>query len=77
MRVQADHWAIILECAEKNPQIITNKFSGLNGRRENIELWQNLTIKLNSLGFGEKTVEGWKKVGSKYFYGKLQIMLNF
>ncbi|KAF5281772.1 hypothetical protein FQA39_LY17691 [Lamprigera yunnana] len=61
MRVQNDHWSIILDCAEKNLQIITNKFVGSNERIENSALWDKLTILLNSIGMGQKTKDEWKK----------------
>uniref|UniRef100_A0A6P7GXW9 Regulatory protein zeste n=1 Tax=Diabrotica virgifera virgifera TaxID=50390 RepID=A0A6P7GXW9_DIAVI len=61
MRVNADHWAIILDFAEKNPSIITNRFPGCNGKEKLTELWKQLSNKLNALGYGEKTTAEWKK----------------
>ncbi|XP_072382191.1 uncharacterized protein [Diabrotica undecimpunctata] len=61
MRVNADHWAILLDFAEKNPSIITNRFPGCNGKEKVTELWKQLSNKLNALGYGEKTTAEWKK----------------
>ncbi|CAG9840682.1 unnamed protein product [Diabrotica balteata] len=61
MRVNADHWAILLDFAEKNPSIITKRFPGCNDKEKVTELWKQLSNKLNALGYGEKTTAEWKK----------------
>lgn len=61
MRVNVDHWNVLLDFAEKHPAIITQKFQGVHGRQNHIELWDELSNKLNSLGYGEKTIKEWKK----------------
>lgn len=66
MRVRHEHWSAFLELAECNPEIITNKFIGVNARNRSVSLWERVKVSLNSLGFGEKTVEEWKKVANKY-----------
>lgn len=65
MRVRSEHWEVLLSSCEENPQLITNRFSGFEGRAKGNALWQNIAIKLNSMGFGEKTVDGWRKVSIK------------
>lgn len=62
MRVKVEHWQLLLSFCETNEELITNRFSGIEGRAKANALWQNVATKLNSLGFGEKSVEGWKKV---------------
>lgn len=57
-----EHWEVLLTCCEENPQLVTNKFSGFEGRAKGTALWQNIATKLNSLAFGEKSVDGWRKV---------------
>ncbi|KAG5892673.1 hypothetical protein JTB14_004870 [Gonioctena quinquepunctata] len=52
MRVNADHWNVLLDFAEKHPSIITHKFQGVHGRQNQTELWDELSNKLNSLGYG-------------------------
>ncbi|KAK5650253.1 hypothetical protein RI129_001282 [Pyrocoelia pectoralis] len=61
MRVTSDHWQLLLSFATNHKEIITNKFIGMNGRENSVILWKNLTTQLNGLGFGEKTVDEWKK----------------
>ncbi|CAG9763550.1 unnamed protein product [Ceutorhynchus assimilis] len=61
MRVRSEHWEVLLTFCEKNPQLVTNRFSGFKGRAKGTALWQNIASKLNSLGFGEKSVDGWRK----------------
>lgn len=62
MRVQAEHWATLLDFCEQCPWIITNKFEGPDGRMKYNEAWEKVTVLLNSLGYGTKTKEEWKKV---------------
>lgn len=38
-------------------------------------LWQSVSVQLNSLGYGEKTVDGWRKV-SKYVVILSQTFIN-
>lgn len=38
-------------------------------------LWQSVSVQLNSLGYGEKTVDGWRKV-SKYVIIPSQTFIN-
>lgn len=62
MRVTQDHWRVFLDFAETHSEIVTNKFSShLQGKQKNILLWEKLTLKLNSLGHGKRSVEEWKK----------------
>ncbi|KAF5305411.1 hypothetical protein FQR65_LT07737 [Abscondita terminalis] len=61
MRVRGEHWQLLLSFCESHPQLITNRFSGSDGRAKANLLWQSVTSKLNSLGFGEKNVDGWRK----------------
>lgn len=65
MRVRSEHWEVLLSSCEENPQLITNRFSGFEGRAKGNALWQNIAIKLNSMGFGKKPVDGWRKVSIK------------
>lgn len=62
MRVRTEHWALLLSICEKNPELITNRFNGPEGKSKGHILWQNVAQQLNSLGFGEKTKEDWRKV---------------
>ncbi|XP_072389572.1 uncharacterized protein [Diabrotica undecimpunctata] len=61
MRVRMKHWEMLLSFCEEYPELITNKFNGSEGRAKGIAVWQTVTTKLNSLGYGEKSIEGWRK----------------
>ncbi|XP_028151379.1 uncharacterized protein LOC114344754 [Diabrotica virgifera virgifera] len=61
MRVRTEHWEILLSFCEENPQLITNKFIGSDRRTKGIALWKTVSTALNSLGYGQKTIDGWKK----------------
>ncbi|XP_030764852.1 uncharacterized protein LOC115889077 [Sitophilus oryzae] len=61
MRIQSDHWAVILDFAEQHPEIITNKSKSLKGREVLQQSWKELTVMLNSPGMGEKKTEECKK----------------
>lgn len=62
MKVNQDHWTAFLDMAEKYPELITNKFHGASGRAHGTSLWTKVTIQLNAIGHGSKTIEGWRKV---------------
>ncbi|KAK5642872.1 hypothetical protein RI129_003755 [Pyrocoelia pectoralis] len=61
MRVNNDHWDVLLDFSEKHREIITNRATGLDGRQHLNKLWTELANQLNCLGFGAKSVEEWKK----------------
>ncbi|XP_066582785.1 uncharacterized protein [Prorops nasuta] len=61
MRVTNEHWEVLLNFAENHPSIITNQFVGHHGKKNLRCLWEDLTKLLNSLGYGEKRLEDWKK----------------
>lgn len=62
MRVRPEHWSLLLDISERNKEIITNKFNGPEGKTRGNALWQNIANELNSLGFGEKSKEEWRRV---------------
>lgn len=57
MRVTNDHWKVLLDFAEINQEIITNRFVGMHGKSNCNRLWTELATQLNSLGYGEKSTE--------------------
>ncbi|KAG5873082.1 hypothetical protein JTB14_010498 [Gonioctena quinquepunctata] len=62
MRVSRNHWRVLLDFVEVHSEIITNKFSShLQGKQNNKLLWEQLTLKSNSLGQGKRSSEEWKK----------------
>ncbi|XP_018576986.1 uncharacterized protein LOC108915442 [Anoplophora glabripennis] len=41
--------------------LITNKFNGIEEKAVGNNLWKSIAIKLNSLGYGEKTINEWRR----------------
>lgn len=68
MRVRLEHWTLLLDICEKNSELITNKFNGPEGKAKGHTLWQHVAHRLNSLGFGEKSKEDWRRVHSNSAY---------
>lgn len=64
MKFNSEHHEVILTFAEKHPEIITNKHMGPQGYQNNKVLWEQLKDHLNSLGYGNLTVNEYKKVSS-------------
>nr|CAH7753540.1 unnamed protein product [Callosobruchus chinensis] len=62
MRVRSEHWQVILEFCEQNTELLGGKFNSSQGKAKANQLWLTLANRLNSLGFGEKSVESWRKV---------------
>nr|CAI5858522.1 unnamed protein product [Callosobruchus analis] len=61
MSVRSKHWQVILEFGENNRELIMGKFSTSQGRTKMNELWLKLANRLNSMGFGEKSLDSWRK----------------
>nr|CAI5867921.1 unnamed protein product [Callosobruchus analis] len=61
MRVRSEHWQVILEFGENNRELITGKYSTSQGKTKMNELWLKLANRLNSMGFGEKSIDSWRK----------------
>nr|CAH7753539.1 unnamed protein product [Callosobruchus chinensis] len=61
MRVRSEHWQVILEFCEQNTELLGGKFNSSQGKAKANQLWLTLANRLNSLGFGEKSVESWRK----------------
>ncbi|CAG9771443.1 unnamed protein product [Ceutorhynchus assimilis] len=61
MRLNSEHYEIIVNFAERHPEIITNKVVGLNSREKFQKVWDDLANKLNSLGYGTLTVAEYKR----------------
>lgn len=65
-RARFEHKQLMLDEAEKNPIIITMNFSQPNARAHYNKCWAMLTAKLNSLGYGEKSQDKWRRVRLLY-----------
>lgn len=65
LKTHPSQWAVFLDFAEANPQILTKKFEGVNGRQKYNVLWEEITKTLNSMGYLKKTVDKWQKVSKQ------------
>lgn len=61
-KMNDNHWIVLIEFMEKHPNFARGQFSGPTGKLTQIKLWEELSQKLNSLGYGSKTTEKWQKV---------------
>lgn len=55
-------WSTLLDYAEINPEILTNKFYGISGKKRYDEKWEEVVEILNNMGYLHKPVDKWKKV---------------
>lgn len=62
LKTHPSQWAVFLDFAETNPQILTKKFDGQTARKKYNVLWEEISNTLNSMGYIKKTVEKWQKV---------------
>lgn len=63
-KIREEHWQVLIQFMEENKDFACGKFSTASGREYFKKLWAQLTMKLNSLGYGEKPTEKWQKVGT-------------
>ncbi|XP_045477423.1 uncharacterized protein LOC123682706 isoform X2 [Harmonia axyridis] len=52
-------WSTFLDFV--NPEILTKKFQGINGRKTYEEKWAEIVTTLNSMGYQNKPVAKWQK----------------
>lgn len=60
-----NHWIQLLDYMEKHPQFARGQFSGPSGKTTQRKMWELLSKRFNSLGYGNKSVEKWQKVHKK------------
>lgn len=61
-RTSSTHWEIIINFMEENKDLAKGFLNGASGKERTKQLWEELTIQLNSAGLGEKSVIKWQKV---------------
>lgn len=64
MKVNATHWKELLDFAENHPDIITLKWGKIQDRKDLLSLWKEISIKLNNMGMGIKSIKQWRKVSN-------------
>ena len=67
----------MLDLMSENKILITGKLNPSEGTEKLKSLWEELTILLNSAGYGPaKSVEGWKKVHTELYLLHIIIYLH-
>lgn len=61
-RTHQSQFATMVDFIENHPQMLTHRFIGANGRDYFNKLWEELTVILNSMGFGNKDPKKWQEV---------------
>lgn len=61
-KTREEHWLLMIDFMEKHPDFACGRLSTPSARNKFKELWRELTNKLNSLGYGERSWEKWNKV---------------
>lgn len=64
-KIRESHWEIMLEYMEEHKDFANGRFIGAQGREIQKKMWIELSNKLNSLGFGNKTADKWQKVSQR------------
>lgn len=75
LKTNPAQWAAFLDFVEINPQILTKKFDGVNGRKKYNKLWEEIAKILNSMGYLKKTVDKWQKVSYLLLHSYIRIIL--
>jgi len=58
-KTTSEHWDMIVNY----PMLLKSKFGGFDGDNAKIkELWEEMFGILNSLGYGQRSVQKWKEV---------------
>lgn len=65
-RLKEQHLEIIVQYMEEHPDFATGRLCVANSKEKFKCMWQELTSKLNSLGYGIRPVEKWQKVNFKH-----------
>ena len=60
--MREEHWEVLVSFLEQHKELATGRFLGPNGKQKHKNLWNELSLKLNSLGFGQRSSDKWQKV---------------
>lgn len=66
VKVGAAQLEVLINFMENHQELAKGKFNGPSGRDIHKKLWAQLANNLNSLGYGEKSIEKWQKVSRIY-----------
>lgn len=63
LKTRHEQWSAMIDFLEENPELVTNKFMGhaANAISQN-KKWEILAARLNSMGYGKKSIVKWKEV---------------
>ncbi|CAH1104567.1 unnamed protein product [Psylliodes chrysocephalus] len=65
-KIKEEHLEVLVDFMENHYDFATGRLSTNNAKDEYQQLWLNLTIRLNSLGLGERTRKKWQKTWTDY-----------
>ncbi|KAI4454375.1 hypothetical protein MML48_9g00011246 [Holotrichia oblita] len=65
-KIREDHLLTLADFMESHPEFATGRLFSANPREKFKKLWGDLTMQLNSLGFGERPTEKWQKTWTDY-----------
>lgn len=65
-KVNDQHWEVVCAFMEQHTDFAKGRLNTSAARDKHKQLWEDLTLKLNSLGFGERKVDKWQKVILKH-----------
>lgn len=61
-KVSRNHWEIFVAFMESHTDLAKGRVGGPTGKDTCRRLWADLTLQLNAVGEGERTVKKWQKV---------------
>lgn len=73
-KIREEHISTLANFMEDNIEFARGRLSSANSRDQFRKLWLDLTNRLNSLGYGGRTVEKWQRVRNKNCYFRLAII---
>lgn len=53
---------LLISFMEQHPELAKGQFNGPSGKATQKKLWEELSLKLNAEGGGQKTTQKWQKV---------------
>ncbi|CAH1101479.1 unnamed protein product [Psylliodes chrysocephalus] len=65
-KIKEEHMEVLIDFMETHNDFATGRLSTNNAKEKYKLLWTELTIRLNSLGLGERTKEKWQKTWTDY-----------
>ncbi|KAK9745527.1 Myb/SANT-like DNA-binding domain [Popillia japonica] len=68
MKPNEKHWEIILSYLESHPGVAIGRVDGPNARQQLKKYWEELAVRLNSMGYESRSGEKWRKTWTDFKY---------